>query len=97
MMELRYRLWDPIPLGTRPGTTGIAIALGLRWKRLAEAAERAAETAADDQAKRMFKSVAERWRQMADIAHEPVIHRNFVPVVPQRDALATSTLEGHSR
>ena len=34
----------------------------------AEAADRAAEAARDDQAKRMFKLVAERWRKLADIA-----------------------------
>jgi hypothetical protein len=38
------------------------------YLRRAETAERAAEASADDQAKRMLKSVAERWRQLANIA-----------------------------
>jgi hypothetical protein len=34
----------------------------------AEAADRAANTAADDEARRLLKSVAQRWRQMAELA-----------------------------
>jgi hypothetical protein len=38
------------------------------YLRRAETAERAADASADDQAKRMLKSAAERWRQLAVIA-----------------------------
>jgi len=38
------------------------------YLRRAEAAERAAEVATDETAKRMLKSAAQRWRQLAEIA-----------------------------
>jgi hypothetical protein len=34
----------------------------------AEAADLAAESAADDQARQMLKAVAQRWRQLAELA-----------------------------
>jgi hypothetical protein len=38
------------------------------YRQRAEAAERAAEAATDPQAKQGFKSSAQRWRQLAEIA-----------------------------
>ena len=38
------------------------------YRQRAEAADRAAEAAADDEARRILKSVAQRWRQLAEIA-----------------------------
>ena len=38
------------------------------YRERAEAADRAAEAAADEEAKRICKSVARRWRQMAELA-----------------------------
>jgi hypothetical protein len=38
------------------------------YLRRAETADRAAQASADEQAKRMLKSAAERWRQLANIA-----------------------------
>jgi len=38
------------------------------YSNRAEAAERAAETAADEEAKRLLRAVAQRWRQLAELA-----------------------------
>jgi hypothetical protein len=38
------------------------------YRQRAEAADRAAEAAADEEARRICKSVAQRWRQMAELA-----------------------------
>jgi hypothetical protein len=38
------------------------------YLKKAEAAERAAETAEDDSAKKILKTAAERWRQLAEFA-----------------------------
>lgn len=38
------------------------------YRRRAEIADRAADAAADDEARRILKSVAQRWRQLAEIA-----------------------------
>ena len=38
------------------------------YRERAEAADRAAEAAADDEARRILKSAAQRWRQMAELA-----------------------------
>jgi len=38
------------------------------YRQRAEAADRAAEAAADDEARRILKSAAQRWRQMAELA-----------------------------
>jgi|SRR4029079_4115645 glucose-6-phosphate 1-dehydrogenase len=40
---------------------------GTIYRERAEAAERAAEATSDAEAKRMFKSAAQRWRKLADI------------------------------
>jgi hypothetical protein len=40
------------------------------YRHRAEAAERAAEAAVDDEAKRILKSAAQRWRQLADICEQ---------------------------
>ena len=38
------------------------------YRRRAEIADRAADAAADDEARRILMSVAQRWRQLAEIA-----------------------------
>jgi hypothetical protein len=38
------------------------------YRQKAEAADRAAEVAADEEARRIYQSVAQRWRQMAELA-----------------------------
>jgi hypothetical protein len=40
------------------------------YLKKAEAAERAAETADDDHAKKMLKTAAERWRLLAQLARQ---------------------------
>ena len=44
------------------------------YRRRAEAAERAAAAAADTEAKRILKSAAQRWRQLADICEQVLQH-----------------------
>ena len=38
------------------------------YRRRAEIADRAAEAAADDEARRILRSAAQRWRQLAEFA-----------------------------
>jgi hypothetical protein len=44
------------------------------YRHRAESAERAAEAAADNEAKRILKSAAQRWRQLADIREQVLQH-----------------------
>jgi len=44
------------------------------YRQRAAAAERAAEAAADKEAKRILKSAAQRWRQLADICEQVLQH-----------------------
>jgi hypothetical protein len=44
------------------------------YRQRAEAAERAAQAAADKEAKRILKSAAQRWRQLADICEQILRH-----------------------
>jgi hypothetical protein len=50
------------------------------YRQRAEAADSAAETAADNEAKRILRSAAQRWRQLAEIAERvEILERNNQP------------------
>ena len=51
-----------------------------KYRQRAEAADSAAEVAIDDEAKRMLRSAAQRWRQLAEIAERvETLERNTKP------------------
>jgi hypothetical protein len=51
-----------------------------KYRQRAEAADSAAEAATDNEAKRMLRSAAQRWRQLAEIAERvEALERNAKP------------------
>ena len=50
------------------------------YRQRAEAADSAAEAATDNEAKRILRSAAQRWRQLAEIAERvEILERNNQP------------------